>query len=698
MSSTTPFFLKYPFHVLFGAGAYVQKDAAIALFCAVAVRSSTVAGGVTSVNDQVSVGDFLRGHILPELQLNGGGALGAAGVASPKNKLEERPIVKAACIKFVATFRNQFSKDELAALLPAVAPFLGAPSYVVHTYAAAAIERMLTVKAKPGEAPPSSGGSNSSSSAGSSELRLGLDALSTQLIPIFTALFGRMTSPGYPENDYLMKALMRIVVVGKERVAPFAAQVIGGLTTILARVCANPSNPGYNHFLFETIAALMKNVCGTRPEAVADFEGMLFPPFQVRVSQSASFVYTRRRYFPWLRCQLTFNFSLTLSPCVASVFSFLLTLLLAIPQSVLVNDVMEFLPYVFQLLAELLELRPGPPPGESALTDGYKSLLPPLLTAALWSRKGNVPALTSLACAYLRKGGAYVASSGQLLPLLGVFQKLLSTKGQEDSAFEIGRALVEGVQWPALAPHFPTLLQLLLMKLQESKAIRIARQFVHWAGLLAGVHGAGVLESGLNGLGPGLYFTILESVLVPMANRVAGAAARKETVVGLARMLTDAPSGPGMVTDPSRAALWGKLLSAAVEVAEPQPLHLEGGTGPKPVAASSSAGGLPNGTASSLGGGVGAADGGFVSEEAELEAVVEAVESEYTAAYSRLVFAQIRDRYAFATSAPDVKRHLATSLAQLAASMPGRLLPLIQGTPVAATVGAYCAAAGVTIQ
>ena len=114
---------------------------------------------------------------------------------------------------------------------------------------------------------------------------------------------------------------------------------------------------------------------------------------------------------------------------------------------------MEFLPYVFQLLAELLELRPSPPPGESALTEGYKSLLPPLLTASLWSRKGNVPALSQLVCAYLRKGGAHVAASGQLLPLLGVFQKLLSSKNQEEHAFDILRAMGECSGVAALGRH-----------------------------------------------------------------------------------------------------------------------------------------------------------------------------------------------------------------------------------------------------
>jgi hypothetical protein len=152
---------------------------------------------------------------------------------------------------------------------------------------------------------------------------------------------------------------------------------------------------------------------------------------------------------------------------------------------VLVNDVAEFLPYVFQLLAvraprgitprrrgaratqdrarrlspgpqrlfprtyrlpqELLDLRPAPnvAAGESALTEAYKSLLPPLLNVALWTRKANVPALSSLLCAYLRKGGVSVTAANALLPVLGIFQKLLSTRGQEDYAFDVLTALSE---------------------------------------------------------------------------------------------------------------------------------------------------------------------------------------------------------------------------------------------------------------
>ena len=118
--------------------AYIRKDAAIALVIALAVKAQTATGGAGAVNELVNLGDFLRGHILPEMTL-------------PRpSSVDERPIVKAASIKFIATFRAQFGKDELAALLPLLVPFAGASSYVVHTYAASAVERLLLLRERVG--------------------------------------------------------------------------------------------------------------------------------------------------------------------------------------------------------------------------------------------------------------------------------------------------------------------------------------------------------------------------------------------------------------------------------------------------------------------------------------------------------------------------------------------------------------------
>jgi CAS/CSE protein, C-terminus len=57
---------------------------------------------------------------------------------------------------------------------------------------------------------------------------------------------------------------------------------------------------------------------------------------------------------------------------------------------VLSHDVIEFHPYVFQILAQLLELRPG------QFSAAYTALFPPLMLPQLWERRGNVPALVRL--------------------------------------------------------------------------------------------------------------------------------------------------------------------------------------------------------------------------------------------------------------------------------------------------------------
>jgi exportin-2 (importin alpha re-exporter) len=73
---------------------------------------------------------------------------------------------------------------------------------------------------------------------------------------------------------------MRVVVVAQEDMSPFAMECIKQLVAILLVVCKNPSNPSFNHYLFETIAAVIKNISVKNPEATSSFEQQLFEPFQ----------------------------------------------------------------------------------------------------------------------------------------------------------------------------------------------------------------------------------------------------------------------------------------------------------------------------------------------------------------------------------------------------------------------------------
>ena len=55
------------------------------------------------------------------------------------------------------------------------------------------------------------------------------------------------------------------------------------------------------------------------------------------------------------------------------------------------KNFIEFVPYVFQVMALLLELNPS-----STLPVVYQHNLQPLLSPAFWERTGNVPALVRL--------------------------------------------------------------------------------------------------------------------------------------------------------------------------------------------------------------------------------------------------------------------------------------------------------------
>ena len=97
----------------------------------------------------------------------------------------------------------------------------------------------------------------------------------------------------------------------------------------------------------------------------------------------------------------------------------------------------EFIPYVFQLFAALLEANPS-----GSLSDYYKSLIPPVLDPSPWASKGNVPALVRLLSAIIPRGAADIIENNQLETLLGVFQQLVATKTNETYGFELLECVV----------------------------------------------------------------------------------------------------------------------------------------------------------------------------------------------------------------------------------------------------------------
>ena len=395
------------------------KDAALHLFLSTSVMS-TSSSGASELNPNVNILSIFNSHVLSE-------------VTDPN--VNSRPIVKADALKLICIFRSHLPATLLLTLIPNIIAHLSSQYIVVQTYAALCLEKFLSLKDR-----------NPVTSAMTS--RITREHLQPHLQPLLSGLFIALGNPNFPENDYIMKCIMRVLIVVGSDITPNTMHVLPPLTTTLERVCKNPTNPFFNHYLFECLAILVKSVTSGAVGvdaigmACSQFESLFFPTFQAILSQ----------------------------------------------------DVVEFVPYAFQILAQLLNARPD----ELGLSDPYRALFPPLLSPTLWERKGNVPALTDLFRAYIGKGMNDIVTN-HLEGVLGVFQKLLSLKSSESYAFKLLNSIIKSASINTLRPYLPTIFGLLLTRLQEhmkdTKTPKYCKSFLHTLCFFAAVHGGQNLES-----------------------------------------------------------------------------------------------------------------------------------------------------------------------------------------------------------
>lgn len=416
------------------------KDAALHLFLSTSVMTSSSASGANDLNPNIDILSIFNSHILPEL-------------SDPF--VNNRPIVKADALKLICMFRSHLPTSLSVGLIPNIITHLSSESIVVQTYAALCLEKFLSLKDR-------------NPSNGTMTARITSVHLQPSLQTLLSGLFTALSNPNHPENDYIMKCILRVLVVVGSDIAPISVHVLPPLIAALDRVSKNPTNPHFNHYLFECLAIIVKSVTSsiTDIEAICiacnQFESLLFPIFQIILSQ----------------------------------------------------DVVEFVPYAFQIFAQLLNARPD----VEGLSESYRALFPPLLSPALWERKGNVPALTDLFRAYMCKGINDIIAANHLEGVLGVFQKLLSLKSTESYAFKLLNVIINCTPLSTLNPYLPTIFGLLLTRLQEhmkdTKTPKYCKSFVHTICFFAAIHGGQNLENIFLSIDPsgGLINTLITEV------------------------------------------------------------------------------------------------------------------------------------------------------------------------------------------
>ena len=104
--------------------------------------------------------------------------------------------------------------------------------------------------------------------------------------------------------------------------------------------------------------------------------------------------------------------------------------------------VSEYIPYVFQVLAQMLDLHStGEVPPE------YRNLLPFLFTPAIWQQKGSIPGLVKLLKTFLGRDATQMFAAGQIASVLAVVQqRLIPSKVNDAWGFELIQSVVLNVK------------------------------------------------------------------------------------------------------------------------------------------------------------------------------------------------------------------------------------------------------------
>ncbi|EPQ50330.1 Cse1-domain-containing protein [Gloeophyllum trabeum ATCC 11539] len=375
------------------AGNWKSKDSAVYLLTAVATKGSTTQHGVTSTNALVDVVKFFSDNVFSDLQ------------AAP-NAIH--PVLQVDAIRFLYTFRNQLSKEQLLAVLPMLQHHLASENPACYTFAAIAIERILFIRR------------NNQLLFTQADVR---DLAPSLLDVLLTRIESGGSAQKVAENDYLMRCAMRVIVTARQTLTPVYQQILSRLVNILGVISQNPSNPVFDQYIFESISALIRFIVAGKPDTLPVFEETLFGPITIILQQ----------------------------------------------------DIEQYIPYTFQILAQLLELH------HTGAPEAYRALQPFLTHAAVWAQKGNIPGLVKLLKAFLAKDTAYMVETGAYVKVLGVIQqRLIPSKVHDSWGFELLCTLISNIPGTTMLQYMRPLVLVLLTRMQTSKTDKYVYHFTYF--------------------------------------------------------------------------------------------------------------------------------------------------------------------------------------------------------------------------
>lgn len=444
-----------------------NRDIAIYLFTSLAAKGSVTNIGVTSTNMLVDVVQFFTDNIASYLME------------------DASPILKSDAIKYIMTFRNQLTKDQLLATMPLLVSHLKNPNIVVYTFSAITIDKLLVMTSFTESAHSLVFDKNDI-----------LPFLNDLLSNLFTLILSNTAPEKLSENEFLAMTVMRVLNTAQDTIAEdFKFTIVEQLLKILGIIAKNPSNPRFTHYVFESLGLLIKFSSHPKEQSIPKYISLIMPALM----------------------------------------------------EVLSEDVQEFVPYTFQILAFLIEELPL----SSPLPQEYSALIKPILSPSVWELRGNVPGLTRLIMSImLHDPSAFAKSPADLTPLLGVFQKLIASRANDSYGFDLLQSILLNMPLLLLKDYLNQIAILLLTRLKTSRTEKFIKKFVVFLLSLccvpmnerltaktAGHINADFVISFIESVQQGVFLQIFTSFILPTSETYVNLQDKKICALGLSQLV-----------------------------------------------------------------------------------------------------------------------------------------------------------------
>lgn len=228
------------------------------------------------------------------------------------------------------------------------------------------------------------------------------------------------------------------------------------------------------------------------------------------------------------------------------------------------------MPYVFQLFAAMLEAEPAKP-----LPQPFQSLLGPIIAPPIWEQRGNVPALVRLLTAVIPRSTEEIIKGNQLEGVLGIFQKLVSTKVYEGYGFDLLESVIDTFPPSTLEPYWIHVITIMLTRLQGQQSTAFQLRFVRFYHFIASRDDKGLgtdfFVAATDKVQHNVFKDLYLSIVLPKTQELARPLDRKLAAVSFTKLLAD--SEAFAVRYPKG---WCHTCNALLKLLEVPPVPLKG--------------------------------------------------------------------------------------------------------------------------